>query len=99
MPNALDEAHQPIGQSKRLLAAIRNSQFQQEISPSHHPEANAPITFDLFINRRQRIRVHLDHIVEETYGQAHHTLKRRPIDSITMSVTIRIGEITRMSEF
>ena len=95
----IDKGHQSIRQGKRLLAVVGNSQFQQEIGPSHHPQANTPITLDLRIDRGQRIGIDLDHIVEKAHRQAHDTLQFCPVNTIVGPMTIAIHLIARSSKF
>ena len=76
----VDERHEPVPEVERRLAVVRDPHPEQEIRPPHDAEADAPVGLDGLVDLRQRVRVHLDDVVEEPHGQPHHALELGPVD-------------------
>ena len=47
------------------------------------PRPMRRLAFTVVVDLRQRIRVHLDHVVEEPHRQAHHPLELVPVEAPT----------------
>ncbi len=75
-----NEFHQTLGHLDRLLGVVRDSESDQQVRKTHHPQTDLPVRpghpFDLL----QGIAVHVDHIVQEMDGQLHVFRESLPID-------------------
>ena len=76
----LDEGHDLLGQVQRLRAVVGDAHDEEEVRPAHDPQADPPVGLDGGVDHGQRVRVHLDDVVEEPDGQAHHALEILPVD-------------------
>ena len=86
MPDPSDEGHQPVGELERGLAVVGDPEGEQQIGPAHDAEPDAPVGLHGRVDLRQGIRVDLDHVVEEAYGQPHHALEIVPVDGRPVTV-------------
>ena len=75
-----DELHHLVAQLQRRLAVVGDAELDQEVGPPHHPQADPAVGVDLLHDLVQRIRVHLDHVVQEPDREAHHALQLVPGD-------------------
>ena len=75
-----DELHDLAAQIQRGLTVVGNPELDQEVRPAHHAETDPAVPVDLVHDLRQRVRVHLDHVVQETHPQANRPLQRIPGD-------------------
>ena len=76
----LDEGHQAIGEVGGFLAVVRHAEQEQHVGPAHDAEADPPVVLHGLVDHRQRVRVHLDDVVQETHGEPHHALHLVPVD-------------------
>ena len=76
----------PVGELERGLAVVRDPEGEQQIGPAHDAEPDAPVGLHGRVDLRQRIRVDLDHVVEEAHGQPHHPLEIVPVDGRRVTV-------------
>ena len=76
----LDEGHQAVGEVGGCLAVVWNAEQEEQIRPAHDAEADPAIVLHGLVDHRQRIRVHLDDVVEEAHGEPHHALHLVPVD-------------------
>ena len=76
----LEERHQLCREVDRLIAVVGDAQREQQIRPPHDAEPDAPVRLDGPVDGRQRVRVHLDHVVEEANGEPNDSLHLFPID-------------------
>jgi hypothetical protein len=77
----LDEAHEALGEGESLLGVVGDVQLEEEVGPAHHPEPHPPVGLHGGLDLRERVRIHLDHVVEEPHGEPHHALQLVPVQS------------------
>src|SRR5437660_8548186 len=94
--DVLDEGHEAPGQRERLLAVVRNVEGKEEVGPAHDAQPDAAVRLDHGIDRGQRIRIDLDHVVEEAHGEADHTLELVPVKAPpSVLLSSEAGDIER----
>jgi hypothetical protein len=92
VPLVVDEGHEPLGQLDGLLAVVGDAQDEQEVGPAHDAQADPPVGLHGGVDRRQRVGIHLDHVVEKADGQADDPLHLLPIDG-PLAVLAPAGEL------
>jgi hypothetical protein len=80
MPLFLDEPHEALRQRERLLAVVRDAQQEEQVRPAHDAQADPAVGLHGGGDLRERVRVDLDHVVQEPYRQPDHALELVPVD-------------------
>ena len=76
----LHERHHLRSQADGLLAVVRNAHEEQQVRPPHDAETDPPVGLHCLVDRGQRVRVHLDHVVQEADGEPDDPFRLLPVD-------------------
>ena len=92
----LDAAHDLFGQFQRVFRVVADTQFHQQIGPTHDANANTTSSPAHLGDFGNGIVVHVDDIVQQMDRGAHHLGQPLPIDSnIVVSVMHHAGQVNR----
>src|SRR5579875_1391969 len=87
----LDEAHNLLGEGNRLLRVVGDAQLHAGVGEAHHAQTDAPDAARDVLDLRQRVAVHVDHVVEE--ANVRWDLARQPIVIEDVPRALAAGEV------
>src|SRR5215203_2727199 len=63
----VDELHHPFGECQPLFGVVGDAELYEEVGKAHDAESDATVAAAHLVDLGQRVAVHLDDVVEETY--------------------------------
>ena len=80
----VDESHELLAELNRAGGAVGLTEPNQHVGPTHDPEADAPDVLRKLVDRRKRVLVGVDHVVEKMRGLVDGRPQAIPVDPLIL---------------